>query len=253
MKNSAVSAFLLSAFALCLLVPISPQTVLAMDADELIAKNIEATGGLKTIKSIQTMFIEGNIFAQGMEFPFTMTQKKPGKMKIEASLMGMSMIQCFADGKGWSINPMAGVTEAQTMEEMEAKSFALQADMEGPLVDYKKKGYSVKYVGEEDVEGTPAYRISLDTENGFVVDYYFDKEHYLVLMQETRMIINDSEMVTQTYMSDYQEIGGMKMPYAVESRMGGQVMSLIKFTKVALNQDIDDSIFSRPVDESIKK
>ena len=85
------------------------------------------------------------------------------------------------------------------------------------------------------------------------MDFYLGKENYLVLMQESRMVIEGNEMLTKTYMSDFREADGMTMPYSVETKMGGQVMSLLKFTTVAVNKDVDDSVFAKPVDVSIKK
>ena len=246
MNKSAVRVLVLSAFALCLLILVSPAVVSAMDVDELIAKNIKATGGLEKIKSIKSMVIDGKIMAQGMEIPFTMTQKSPDKLKIEASVMGMSMIQCFAGGQGWATNPMMGSSEAQPMGAVEAKSFALQADMEGPLVDYKKKGYTVKYIGEEDAQGKPAYRISLDNQDGIIMDLYLDKESYLAILQETRMTVEGNEMLTRTVMSDFQEVDGLVMPYSLETRMGGNVVSQLMFNTVVLNQDVDDAVFAMP-------
>ena len=45
------------------------------------------------------------------------------------------------------------------MGELEDKSFKLQADMDGLLVDYAKKGYTVEYLGEDDVEGTAVHQL----------------------------------------------------------------------------------------------
>jgi hypothetical protein len=242
-----------NAFALCLLILAVPTAALAMDVDELIAKSIEATGGKDVIKSVKSMQIEGNILVQGMEIPFTMMQKRPGKLKIEAAIMGMSMTQCFADGQGWAINPMLGSTDPQPMPEMEAKSFSIQADMDGPLMDYKEKGFTATYVGEEDVEGTPAYRISLDNNDGMIMDFFLDKEFYLTILQQTNMTVDGNAMTTMTYMSDFQEVEGMVMPYSVETRMGGTVVSQIMFKTVVLNGDIDDAIFAMPVAAPIKE
>ena len=149
MNKSVALVSTLSAFALCLMIFTSPVAVLAMDVDELINKNIEATGGLEKIKSVNSMEIVGNVLVQGMEIPFTMVQKRPGKMKMEAMVMGMTMTQGFADGEGWAINPMTGGTEPEPMPEVEAKSFELQADMDGPLVDYKEKGAYVTLTNKQ--------------------------------------------------------------------------------------------------------
>ena len=218
----------------------------AMDVDELIAKNIEAMGGLEKIESIETMVFEGAIMAQGMEIPFTMTQKRPDKMKIEASFMGMTMTQCFADGKGWAVNPMLGSTEPQPMEGLEAKSFALQADVEGALVNYKDKGYTVTYAGEAEVDGVPVYRLTLDTQTGIVMDMNLDKESFLVILQESRMTVEGQEIVTQTRLKDYKSIDGLLMPHSIETSMGGMPVNALVIKSGTLNGEIDDSVFAVP-------
>ncbi len=220
--------------------------VAAMDVDELIAKNVEAQGGKDKIKGIETLTIEGNFMTQGMEIPFTMKQKRPDKMKIEASFMGMTMIQCFADGAGWSINPMMGSTDPQPMAEVESKSFAIQANIDGPLLGYQEKGWTATYEGEEDVEETPAYKLTLDTHDGIVIDFFIDKEYFLTIKQATRITIDTNEVESETYLSDFQEVEGIVMPFAVETRMGGVVANTVMMTSVKLNQEVDDAEFEMP-------
>jgi outer membrane lipoprotein-sorting protein len=228
------------------LVVVSPLVVLAMDADELIKKNIEATGGLDKIRSIQSVKYTGKFLTQGMEFPFTMIQKRGSKMRIEAEIMGSTMVQVFNGEKGWGINPMTGSTDPQPMSEMEEKSFKLQADMDGPLVDHADKGYTVEYLGEEDVEGTPAYKLKIDTNNGIVMNIFFDKEYFLNIKSSNAIKVDESEFETQTYPSDYQEVDGLVQPFAIETRNGDTVLNQVMMEKVEYNVEVDDSIFVMP-------
>ena len=123
----------------------------AMTADELIEKNFEAQGGLDKLKSIQTIKATGKFLTYGMEFPFTSTQMRPNKMRIDADINGQAMVQAFDGADAWSINPMTGSKEPQDMSPLEAKGFKLQADMDGLLIDYEKKGYTVEYIGADEV------------------------------------------------------------------------------------------------------
>jgi outer membrane lipoprotein-sorting protein len=219
---------------------------LAMDADELIAKHIEATGGKDKIASMQSLRLSGKFMTQGMEFPFTMIQKRPSFLRIEANAMGMDIVQAFDGEKGWSINPMTGSTDPQPMSDFENKSFKMQADMDGALVDYAKKGYTVEYLGEEDVEGTPCYKLRLDTKQDIVVDYFFDKEYYLAIKQANTVMMDENKIESQTYMSDFQDVDGLIMAFSIETRMGDMVANQIAFDKVEQNVEVDDSIFAMP-------
>ncbi len=176
-------------FALALTVILSllflSGAALAMDADELIAKSIEATGGKDKITSVKTMTAKGKAMAQGMEFPFEMKQARPNLLRLDVTVMGMQMIQAFDGEKGWTINPMTGNPDPQPMGELENKGFKIQADLDGLLVDYQDKGYTVEYVGEAEVEGTEVYQLKLDTHDDIVIDLFFDKEYFLPIKSST--------------------------------------------------------------------
>lgn len=239
-------AVLLSAVTLLAGAALLPSVVLAMDADELIAKHLEAIGGVAKLKAVQSQQAGGKFMTQGMEIPFTMVHKRPNQLRIEAQVMGMTMIQCYDGEKGWSVNPMTGSPDAQPMGEMEEKSFRLQADMDGLLLDWAAKGYTVEYLGTDEVEGTPAYKLRLDTGDGMVFDYLFDQEHFLVLKQNSKVTHEGNEFETQTYMSDYQDVDGFMVPFAVENRMGDQVMNQIMLETVTNDVPVDAAVFVMP-------
>jgi hypothetical protein len=81
-KKTINPAQLITAGLLLIVVAVLPITAQAMDADELIAKSIEASGGLEKIKSVDSVKFTGKFLAPGMEFPFSMIQKRPGMMRI---------------------------------------------------------------------------------------------------------------------------------------------------------------------------
>jgi len=246
LKKSISPARVITVGVLLALVTIFPLAVQAMDADELIAKSIEASGGMEKLQAVDTAKFTGKFLAQGMEFPFTMTQKRPGMMRIDAEIMGSTMVQCFAGGKGWTINPMTGSTVAQPMSEIEEVSFKLQSDMDGILVDYAKKGYTVEYIGEEDVEGTPTYQLKVDTNTGIVLNMFFEKEYFLNIKTSNKVTLDEKEFETQTFMSDFQEVEGLTMPFAIETRSGDAVMNQIMIEKAEFGIEVEESLFEMP-------
>lgn len=244
MKSRVLALVLPVSLLLASVLATSPAA--AVDVDELIAKSIEASGGLAKIQAIQTSRATGKFLAQGMEFPFVMTQMRPDRLRVEAQVMGMEMIQCFDGATGWSINPMTGSPDPQPMNDMEQKSFKLQADMDGALVDYAEKGFTVTYVGEADVEGTGCHQLKLDTGMGIVTDYFIDREYFLTIKTNTKVTIDTAEYESQAYMSDFQEIDGMMQPMSIETRQGDMVMNQIMIEKVEYGIEVDPAVFVMP-------
>jgi hypothetical protein len=220
--------------------------VLAMDADELIAKAIEAQGGKEKIQSIKTMKTTGKFMAGGMEFPFTTFHSRPLNIRIQSEVMGATMVQAFDGETGWMINPMMGSTDPQKMPPIQAKAFKLQADMDGPLIDWKKKGYTVEYIGTDDVEGTEVHHLKLDTNENIILDIYFDAEYFLSLKVRTASTEEGSEFEQDTFFSDYKDIDGMLVAHSIENQMGGQTVSEILIETVAFGVEVDPTGFTMP-------
>lgn len=221
-------------------------TAVAMDAEELIAKHIEATGGKEKIAAIESVKLTGKFMTQGMEFPFTMIQKRPHFLRIEVNAMGMNIVQGYDGQQGWSINPMTGSSDPQPMSELETKGVKLQADMDGALIDHAAKGFTVEYLGEEDVEGTPCHKLRLDTKQDIVVDYFFDKEYFLAIKQASTVTMDENKIESQTYLSDYQDVNGILMAFSMETRMGDMVANQIKFDAAEQNVAVDNAVFVMP-------
>jgi len=65
-------------------------------ADELIAKNIEARGGLERIKAIKTIRFTGKIKGFGGRVMAMGTEKaRPDLVRITATVQGMTAIQAY--------------------------------------------------------------------------------------------------------------------------------------------------------------
>ena len=118
-------------------------------ADELIAKNIEARGGLEKIQAIQTMRLTGTLTVGDAAMPSVLEVKRPNKTRWEFTLRGQMAVQAYDGTTAWAIAPFAGKPEAEPMSAEDSKDMELQADMDGPLVDYRAKGHRVEAMGLE--------------------------------------------------------------------------------------------------------
>jgi len=219
---------------------------LAMDLEELVAKALDAQGGAAALKAVQSQKVTGKIVTQGMEMPITMITARPNLLRIEVSVMGMNIVQAFDGTTGWSINPMTGSQDPQPMGEFETKNVRLQADMDGPLQNWEARGWVGEYVGQEDVEGTPAHRLRIDTKQDVVIDLWLDAESFLPLKQNSKVKFEQQEIESQMYFSDFRAQGGLVMPFSLETRQGDVVMMNMVFDTVEFGVPVDPAAFAMP-------
>lgn len=218
----------------------------AMDAEELITKALDAQGGAAALQAVKSQKATGKFLTQGMEIPYTMQHLRPNLMRVDASVMGMSIVQAFDGTTGWSINPMMGSQDPQAMSDVEAKSFKVQADMDGPLLGWAARGWTAEYIGAEDVEGTATHHLRMDTKQDLVLDFWFDAESFLMIKQNSKLKIDQGEFETQMYPSDYRTQGGLTVPFSMETRRGDLVMMTIVIDTLEYGATIDPSIFPMP-------
>jgi hypothetical protein len=105
-------------------------------------------------------------------------------------------------------------------------------------------------MGEEEVEGTPAYKLKVTNERGDVSYVYLDKEYYVEIQRVDQRTVRGQEVESIASIGDYKEVDGVMVPHSTEIRnslapegQGGQVMT---FDNVELNVDIPDATFEMP-------
>ncbi|MFP5288500.1 MAG: LolA family protein [Thermoanaerobaculia bacterium] len=221
----------------------------AQTADEIIAKNIEAKGGLAKLKSIQTMRISGKMqMGPGMEAPMVIETSRPNKMRVEFTFQGMTGIQAYDGKTGWMVMPFMGKKDPETMSGDDLKQVEDQADIDGPLVDYKEKGHQVEYLGKGEVEGTPVHKIKVTKKNGDVATIYLDAESFLEIKAEGKTRLRGQDIEGETAFGDYKEVSGMVFAHSIQSKMKGGPGpgQTITFEKIEINPEIPANRFDMP-------
>jgi len=231
------------AFVLLMAMP-----VVADELQDVLDKHYEAMGGLEKIKSIQSAKLTGKMSMQGMELPLTVLSKRPRMARIEFSVQGMTGIQATDGETAWSVMPFMGKPDAEAMPEDEAADLNEQADMEGPLVDWKEKGYQLALMGKEDVEGTSCYKIKVVRKDGKESYAYLDDEYYLQIRNESKRQMQGTEVETVTNFGDFKEVDGLMMAHVMDSGIKGtDMMQTLTLETVEFGVELDDSVFAMPV------
>ncbi len=220
----------------------------AQTADEIIAKNVQARGGMDKLKSVQSMKATATMaMGPGMEAPGVLLQKRGNLARLEFTIQGLTAVQAYDGKSAWQIMPFTGKKDPELMSADEAKEVEEMADIDGPLVDYKSKGHQVEFLGKEKIEGTDAYKLKLSLKNGDVVTVYIDADSFLEIKDETKRTVRGTEQVVESSIGDYKEVNGIILPFAVESGVKGSAeKQKLTISKIELNVPIDDSIFKMP-------
>jgi outer membrane lipoprotein-sorting protein len=222
--------------------------VQAQTVDEVLAKYYEAQGGVAKLKALESVRITGTMgIGPGMEAPFVMERKRPGKRRIEFTVQGMTGIQAFDGEKAWSVMPFMGKKDPEAASEEDTKLQQEDADFDGPLLDWKAKGHTVELAGKEPVEGADAFKLKVTKKNGNVEYHYLDAETYLPVKQEGKVKRQGTEIEGESYFSDYKDVDGYLMPFAMEQGLkGAPQRQKMTFTKIELNVPLEDGRFTMP-------
>ncbi|OLE52885.1 MAG: hypothetical protein AUG51_15865 [Acidobacteria bacterium 13_1_20CM_3_53_8] len=218
-----------------------------LTVDEIINKNIKAMGGLDNMRAIKTVKATGKItLAPGVDAPAILQQKRPNMVRIELTVQGKTLVQAYDGTTAWEINPFEGSSDPQKASEEDTRDLQEQADMDGPLVDYKTKGNTVELVGQEDMEGTNVYKLKLTLKNGDVRYVYIDSQSFLVLKETSKRKRQGGEIEVDTYVGDYKPVNNVMFPFSFEGKVAGRTVQQISIDSIQANVPIDDAIFKMP-------
>jgi hypothetical protein len=217
--------------------------------DELVAKNIEAKGGADALHALQSLRLTGKLLVnQGqIEALSVQTKKRPGEVRNEVSLQGMTQIEAYDGKEGWRISPFRGRKDPEKMSTDDVKSLIDDAEIGGPLVDWKAKGSTVEYLGTEDVDGTPAHKLKVVRKNGDVCFVYLDPDHFLDIRILTQRLQHGAQVEEEKDLGEYEKINGVFIPFSIESGQKGETdkeKTIIE--KAEPNVSVDDAIFRFP-------
>jgi hypothetical protein len=218
----------------------------AQTADEIIKKHVEKTGGIKAWEAIKSIKMTATMNMQGQSMTIIDISTKERYLS-SSEMQGRKFVQMAFNGKTiWGTNPQTMKTEKindnKTLEDIKRKT----KDFPSPYVNYKAKGSKFELLGEQNAEGIDCYKLKMTTKNEGEVSstrtLFFSKESYLEIASEEE--INEEQMkgVIRIVFSDFKEVNGITLPYAITQSMQGQTFPL-KVSSYEINGEIDKTIF----------
>jgi photosystem II stability/assembly factor-like uncharacterized protein len=223
--------------------------------EELVARNLEARGGRERLAALRSLHLAGKIAVtfgdpdSALELAWTRLAKRPGMIRTEGSVQGLTAIRAFDGRGGWQVNPFFGRREPDRLSADDAKTLARDADLDGPLAGAKERGDALAYLGTEDVDGTEAHKIQVTRPDGDVEYVYLDPDRFLEIRVETRTRVRGVEVVEERDLGNYERVEGVLVPFSIEAGPKGAPRNQrITVLRAAANAALDDALFSFPAD-----
>jgi len=255
-----------------------------LSAAEIVNRNVAARGGLQAWKNVQTLSFTGKMGAGGnrrsslagqntapvrgvaperpaeeVQLPFVMDLKRTRKMRLELRFNGQTALQVYDGTNGWKVRPFLNRNDVESYTPDELKTAALQADLDGPLVDYVAKGTQIALDGTEKIDGVENYRLKLTMKNGQSFHLWVNSQTFLETKSEGQPRRLDGVMhPVEIYYLNYQAVNGLQIPFVLETRVLPVAKSSrfaaepptpaekITIEKVAVNPKLDDALFTKP-------
>ncbi len=219
----------------------------AQTAEELIAKNIAARGGIENIKAVQTMRLTGTMKTGDDTLPSVLELKRPNKSRWEFTLDGQTAVQAFDGTDGWTWIPFAGQAEPRSMSDEERKEAAQQADIDGPLVDYAQKGSRIELVPRDRDYRPDDWKLKVTLKSGEVRFIYLDPRTFLQSASVLTRQVDGRSMEVRSEVGDYRREGSLMLPHSFSaSTKDGAPAQSLQFSRIELNVPIDDARFRMP-------
>ena len=220
----------------------------AQTADELVNKNIQAKGGIDRIKAVKSVRMTGKLNAGGgFTAAETQENQRPNLVRETFSLQGMTAVTAYDGTTGWQIQPFGGKKDPELMGEDDLKDLLLDADFDGPLVDYKEKGNTVEFLGHDVVDGDDALRLKVTLKDGDIIYFYLDPDTFLTIRKEVQEFVRGSVRESVTEMGSYKPVAGVMYPYSIsQGSKANPAAQTTTIEKIEVNVPIDKADFAVP-------
>lgn len=217
-------------------------------AEELVNKNIQAKGGIEKMKAIHSVRITGKLNGGGGFTAATVQEnQRPNLVRETFVLQGMTAVSAYDGTTGWQIQPFGGHKDPEFMGEDDLKDLLLDADFDGPLVDYKEKGNTVEFLGHDVVDGDDALRLKVTLKDGDIIYYYLDPDTFLEIRKEVTEFIRGSVRESVIEMGSYKPVAGVMFPYSIsQGSKANPAAQTTTVEKIEVNVNINPADFAVP-------
>ncbi len=229
-----------------------------LEARKVLDAGIGAQGGLEALRAIKNVSRKGSgiVYNQGQSLkpdaPYTTRPLESSTVADFAGKRNRSEVTTAFQGgiavrtrtllkgdAGSSINLITNLVTPLTPAAVSAGKNALRRDPAALLLTALSRAETLRSLA-------PGVATFADSD-GTQIALYFDPQTNLLTKSETladNAVLGDT--VTELAFSDYRDVGGVKLPFRLVVRTGGEVALDLKYSDIRTNASLTDSLFEVP-------
>ena len=200
----------------------------------LMEKAIAAIGSKEALDNVKDVQLKGTANVMGQSLEMKQTIVMPGNSVTTMSMGGMTMMrQAVVNGK-YSVSQQG--QEAPMTDDL--KEGLDESTFLAPEQLYLAKGYGLKIVGGEKVDGKDAIDVEVTTPSKKVSHRFYDaKTFLLVKTSKSEEVPGQGTMTQQQFYTGYQTVNGVQISSEQLIDMG-QMKINVKYTDIKVNQGL---------------
>ena len=216
--------------------------------DQIVERHVAARGGREALAAVRSVRMQGHAEAgPGRQAIVRREIARPGRIRTEFEFQGTTGIFVWDGSAGWRVSPLDGILEPQPLSEEQAALSAEQADIDGPLVDWKAKGHRVELVAASPLPGGEAHELAVTLKSGVVRHVWVDAVSGLVVKSSSTRKVRGHELEIEALFGDYRKDGGVAFAHSIEIGVRGRPQRLrIVVESVEVNPALDEARFRMP-------
>ncbi len=208
-----------------------------LSATRIVDNYIDAIGGKEKLLQVKdrTTVMKGT--AGGRDVKMTIYQKAPDKIR-EIINAGTFIQNIFYDGKKGYME-VSGKKFDIIGKELHNLKYESSLHL---LPRLDSLGIKLKYEGKEKVDGKETYKVVMIFPSGSEWIQYYDRDTWLKVKESKEVKTAQGTYMQETYLSNYQEVSGIKYPFTVRQSLGKQKMNF-RVTMISVNDNLNDKLF----------
>lgn len=225
--------------------PSGPQST--PEGKALIAKVIEATGGIEKLNALKNMTWKGSetrVTPQGVSerdinglvtFPRAL-------FRMDMTTQGQKFTFCITDRAGWQ----KSIRGVQDLNESVQKEFRASLRLSTtPLLRHHAE--LIVQELDRDVLAGREFRVlrAWRGEQG-PVDFYIDPNTFLIHRKKLKVISQGTERVREEQLWDYRKVGDLTLPFSRTLFEDGKKTAIISIREYEFNRDLPKETFEKP-------
>lgn len=215
------------------------ETPVGMTAAEIVEGYLNAIGGRAKLDAVKSVDATYSMDMMGMSITARMVQDQ-GKFFMAMTAPGMNLMKQVFDGEKGYAEQMGGKTvlEGKDLDALKEQSALF------PERKYTGEGYTLEVKGMEDIDGKPAYTLSVTKPSGVKSLEFYDKAT-LLKVRETQTAEAQGQSISTTYdYDDFKTVDGITLPHTVSinSPMSPAPM-VMKATAIKINAPVEGDLF----------